>query len=93
MRLSTVCRIIQNTFIAFVVATLWPKPHLNQDSTAMGTTYAAVLFFSLVRNCSQIPELGCFPYHVHERVLFTVTRMLNIFTDMCCRVLAVHLMS
>ena len=42
------CRIIQNTFIAFVVATLWPKPHLNRDSEAMGTTYAAILFFSLV---------------------------------------------
>ncbi|CAK0759197.1 hypothetical protein CVIRNUC_002679 [Coccomyxa viridis] len=41
-------RIIQNTFIAFVVATLWPKPHLNQDSEAMGTIYAAILFFSLM---------------------------------------------
>ena len=56
VRASAVCRIIQNTFIAFVVATLWPKPHLNQDSEAMGTIYAAILFFSLVRKLNGTKE-------------------------------------
>ena len=82
---GAVCRLIQNTFIAFVVATLWPKPHLNRDSEAMGTTYAAILFFSLVRSCCSMPE----PWRVHKTVLFTMARISTSASDICGRVLTI----